>query len=81
IYCSFVSVSLQPDISSNCPSSSEHYHFKVQPLYFPLCRVLILAGATESTQRFYNAGLEKLNFQQASEDSRRHINSWVEQKT
>uniref|UniRef100_A0A670Z6L4 Serpin B6 n=1 Tax=Pseudonaja textilis TaxID=8673 RepID=A0A670Z6L4_PSETE len=35
----------------------------------------------ESTEKFYNAGLEKLNFKQASEDSRRHINAWVEEKT
>uniref|UniRef100_T1DIT7 Leukocyte elastase inhibitor n=1 Tax=Crotalus horridus TaxID=35024 RepID=T1DIT7_CROHD len=35
----------------------------------------------ESTQKFYHAGLEKLNFKQAAEDSRRHINAWVEEKT
>ncbi|XP_070796849.1 leukocyte elastase inhibitor-like isoform X2 [Pituophis catenifer annectens] len=40
-----------------------------------------LASFIESTQRFYHAGLEKLNFRQASEDSRRHINAWVEEKT
>ncbi|XP_060547124.1 leukocyte elastase inhibitor-like [Pantherophis guttatus] len=40
-----------------------------------------LASFIESTQRFYHAGLEKLNFTQASEDSRRHINAWVEEKT
>uniref|UniRef100_A0A8C5SSF2 Serpin B6 n=1 Tax=Laticauda laticaudata TaxID=8630 RepID=A0A8C5SSF2_LATLA len=40
-----------------------------------------LASFIESTEKFYNAGLEKLNFKQASEDSRRHINAWVEEKT
>ncbi|XP_015668246.1 serpin B6 [Protobothrops mucrosquamatus] len=40
-----------------------------------------LASFIESTQKFYHAGLEKLNFKQASEDSRRHINAWVEEKT
>ncbi|XP_058030538.1 leukocyte elastase inhibitor-like [Ahaetulla prasina] len=40
-----------------------------------------LASFVESTQRFYHAGLEKLNFKQGSEDSRRHINAWVEEKT
>uniref|UniRef100_A0A670Z9V4 Serpin domain-containing protein n=1 Tax=Pseudonaja textilis TaxID=8673 RepID=A0A670Z9V4_PSETE len=35
----------------------------------------------KSTEKFYHAGLEKLNFKQASEDSRRHINAWVEEKT
>ncbi|XP_070796843.1 serpin B6-like [Pituophis catenifer annectens] len=40
-----------------------------------------LASFIESTQRLYHAGLEKLNFTQASEDSRRHINAWVEEKT
>uniref|UniRef100_A0A670ZKD7 Serpin domain-containing protein n=1 Tax=Pseudonaja textilis TaxID=8673 RepID=A0A670ZKD7_PSETE len=40
-----------------------------------------LASFIESTEKFYHAGLEKLNFKQASEDSRRHINAWVEEKT
>ncbi|XP_058030547.1 leukocyte elastase inhibitor-like [Ahaetulla prasina] len=40
-----------------------------------------LASFIESTQRFYHSGLEKLNFKQGSEDSRRHINAWVEEKT
>ncbi|XP_070796851.1 serpin B6-like [Pituophis catenifer annectens] len=40
-----------------------------------------LASYIESTQKFYHAGVEKLNFTQASEDSRRHINAWVEEKT
>ncbi|XP_070603251.1 serpin B6-like [Erythrolamprus reginae] len=39
------------------------------------------ASFIESIQRFYRAGLEKLNFKQASEDSRRHINAWVKEKT
>uniref|UniRef100_A0A670ZCK3 Serpin B6 n=1 Tax=Pseudonaja textilis TaxID=8673 RepID=A0A670ZCK3_PSETE len=42
---------------------------------------LFLKSFIESTEKFYNAGLEKLNFKQASEDSRRHINAWVEEKT
>ncbi|XP_063154876.1 serpin B6-like [Candoia aspera] len=40
-----------------------------------------LASFIDSTQKFYHAGLEKLNFIQAPEDSRRHINAWVEEKT
>lgn len=40
-----------------------------------------LASFIDSTQKFYHAGLEKLNFSQAPEDSRRHINAWVEEKT
>ncbi|XP_070796853.1 leukocyte elastase inhibitor-like isoform X2 [Pituophis catenifer annectens] len=40
-----------------------------------------LASFIESIQRFYHAGVEKLNFTQASEDSRRYINAWVEEKT
>uniref|UniRef100_A0A8C6Y6A3 Serpin B6 n=1 Tax=Naja naja TaxID=35670 RepID=A0A8C6Y6A3_NAJNA len=40
-----------------------------------------LESYLESMQRFYNVGLEKLNFKEASEDSRRHINAWVEEKT
>ncbi|XP_070603265.1 serpin B6-like [Erythrolamprus reginae] len=40
-----------------------------------------LASFIESTEKFYHASLEKLNFKQASEDSRRHINAWVEEKT
>ncbi|XP_015685052.1 serpin B6, partial [Protobothrops mucrosquamatus] len=40
-----------------------------------------LASFLESTEKFYHAGLEKLNFKQAAEDSRRHINAWVEEKT
>ncbi|XP_070603239.1 leukocyte elastase inhibitor-like [Erythrolamprus reginae] len=57
---------------------------------YSLCLVNRLFGETsydfrasfiESIQRFYHAGLEKLNFKQASEDSRRHINDWVKEKT
>ncbi|KAK9403580.1 leukocyte elastase inhibitor-like [Crotalus adamanteus] len=39
-----------------------------------------LESFIESTQKFYHAGLEKLNFH-AAEYSRRHINAWVEEKT
>lgn len=42
---------------------------------------LFLKPFLESTQKFYHAGLEKLNFKQAAEDSRKHINAWVEEKT
>ncbi|XP_060544512.1 leukocyte elastase inhibitor-like [Pantherophis guttatus] len=57
---------------------------------YSLCLVNQLFGETsydflpsfiESIQRFYHAGVEKLNFTQASEDSRRYINAWVEEKT
>ncbi|KAM6454241.1 serpin B6-like [Liasis olivaceus] len=40
-----------------------------------------LASFIDSTQKFYHAGLEKLNFSEASEDSRTHINAWVEEET
>ncbi|KAL7984555.1 hypothetical protein Chor_003125 [Crotalus horridus] len=40
-----------------------------------------LESFIESTQKFYHAGLEKLNFKHAAEYSRRHINAWVEEKT
>ncbi|XP_032078399.1 serpin B6-like isoform X2 [Thamnophis elegans] len=40
-----------------------------------------LASYTESIQRLYHGGLEKVNFKQAPEDSRRHINAWVAEKT
>uniref|UniRef100_A0A8D0HMV2 Serpin B6 n=1 Tax=Sphenodon punctatus TaxID=8508 RepID=A0A8D0HMV2_SPHPU len=40
-----------------------------------------LAPFTESCQKFYHAELEKLDFSSASEDSRKHINDWVEEKT
>ncbi|XP_062986351.1 serpin B6-like [Elgaria multicarinata webbii] len=40
-----------------------------------------LAPFIDSSQKFYHAGLEKLNFSKASEDSRKHINAWVEEQT
>uniref|UniRef100_A0A8C8T0D8 Serpin B6 n=1 Tax=Pelusios castaneus TaxID=367368 RepID=A0A8C8T0D8_9SAUR len=36
---------------------------------------------TESCQKFYHAELEQLDFSRAAEDSRKHINAWVEGKT
>lgn len=35
----------------------------------------------ESSQKFYHAGLEQTDFKNASEDSRKQINGWVEEKT
>ncbi|XP_053876125.1 serpin B6-like isoform X2 [Malaclemys terrapin pileata] len=35
----------------------------------------------DSCQKFYHAELEQLGFSKASEDSRKHINAWVEEKT
>lgn len=35
----------------------------------------------ESSQKFYHAGLEKLNFMKAPEDARKHINTWVDEQT
>lgn len=35
----------------------------------------------DSSQKFYRAGLEKLDFIKASEDSRKYINNWVEEQT
>ncbi|XP_053102005.1 serpin B6-like isoform X1 [Hemicordylus capensis] len=40
-----------------------------------------LAPFTDSCQKFYHADLEKLNFVTKAEDSRKHINGWVEEKT
>uniref|UniRef100_A0A8D0DNI4 Serpin domain-containing protein n=1 Tax=Salvator merianae TaxID=96440 RepID=A0A8D0DNI4_SALMN len=40
-----------------------------------------LASFTDSTQKFYHAGLERLNFAEAVEDSRKKINTWVEDQT
>uniref|UniRef100_A0A8C0G278 Serpin B6 n=1 Tax=Chelonoidis abingdonii TaxID=106734 RepID=A0A8C0G278_CHEAB len=36
---------------------------------------------TDCCQKFYYAELEQLDFSRAAEDSRKHINSWVEEKT
>ncbi|KAG6920617.1 serpin family B member 6, partial [Chelydra serpentina] len=35
----------------------------------------------DSCQKFYHAELEQLDFARAAEDSRKHINAWVEEKT
>ncbi|KAH0617963.1 hypothetical protein JD844_016781 [Phrynosoma platyrhinos] len=35
----------------------------------------------DSSQKFYHASLEKHNFIKKSEDSRKHINTWVEEQT
>ncbi|XP_074843867.1 serpin B6-like [Carettochelys insculpta] len=35
----------------------------------------------DSCQKFYHAELEQLDFLNAAEDSRKHINTWVEEKT
>ncbi|XP_042318100.1 serpin B6 [Sceloporus undulatus] len=40
-----------------------------------------LAPFLDSSQKFYHANLEKLNFIKTSEDSRKHINTWVEEQT
>nr|XP_003225624.1 PREDICTED: serpin B6 [Anolis carolinensis] len=40
-----------------------------------------LAPFIDSSQKFYHAGLEKLNFIKTSEDCRKHINAWVEEQT
>ncbi|KAM8811376.1 serpin B6-like [Eudromia elegans] len=40
-----------------------------------------LSSFTESSQKFYHAGLEPTDFVHSSEDSRKQINSWVEEKT
>uniref|UniRef100_A0A6J0VAX0 Serpin B6 n=1 Tax=Pogona vitticeps TaxID=103695 RepID=A0A6J0VAX0_9SAUR len=40
-----------------------------------------LAPFIESSQKFYQASLEKLDFSQAPEDARKHINTWVEEQT
>ncbi|KAM9164765.1 serpin B6-like [Pangshura tecta] len=40
-----------------------------------------LATFIDCCQKFYHAELEQLDFSRAAEDSRKHINSWVEEKT
>ncbi|NWX91947.1 SPB6 protein, partial [Nothoprocta ornata] len=40
-----------------------------------------LSSFTESSQKFYHAGLEQTDFAHSSEDARKQINSWVEEKT
>nr|XP_027307490.2 serpin B6-like [Anas platyrhynchos]XP_038029936.1 serpin B6-like [Anas platyrhynchos] len=40
-----------------------------------------LSSFVESSQKFYHAGLEQTDFKNASEDSRKQINGWVEEKT
>ncbi|NXA48164.1 SPB6 protein, partial [Nothocercus julius] len=40
-----------------------------------------LQSFTESSQKFYHAGLEPTDFVHSSEDSRKQINDWVEEKT
>ncbi|XP_060630715.2 serpin B6-like [Anolis sagrei] len=40
-----------------------------------------LAPFIDSSQKFYQAGLEKLSFTKNSDDSRKHINAWVEEQT
>uniref|UniRef100_A0A8C0G4Y5 Serpin B6 n=1 Tax=Chelonoidis abingdonii TaxID=106734 RepID=A0A8C0G4Y5_CHEAB len=40
-----------------------------------------LATFIDSCQKFYHAELQQLDFSRAAEDSRKHINAWVEEKT
>ncbi|NXS42689.1 SPB6 protein, partial [Balaeniceps rex] len=40
-----------------------------------------LPSFTESSQKFYHAGLEQTDFMHAWEDSRKQINGWVEEMT
>ncbi|XP_060100252.1 serpin B6-like isoform X2 [Heteronotia binoei] len=40
-----------------------------------------LTTFTDACEKFYHAGLERLNFVATPDDCRRHINSWVEEKT
>ncbi|XP_034980720.1 serpin B6 [Zootoca vivipara] len=40
-----------------------------------------ISSFVDSSQKFYQAGLEKLDFIKASEDSRKYINNWVEEQT
>ncbi|KAM9163460.1 uncharacterized protein ACDP82_001228 [Pangshura tecta] len=40
-----------------------------------------LATFIDSCQKFYHSELEQLDFSRAAEDSRKHINAWVEEKT
>ncbi|XP_053253020.1 serpin B6-like [Podarcis raffonei] len=40
-----------------------------------------ISSFIDSSQKFYRAGLEKLDFIRASDDSRKYINNWVEEQT
>ncbi|XP_053253016.1 serpin B6-like [Podarcis raffonei] len=40
-----------------------------------------ISSFIDSSQKFYRAGLEKLDFIKASDDSRKYINNWVEEQT
>ncbi|XP_066482702.1 serpin B6-like [Tiliqua scincoides] len=40
-----------------------------------------LTSFTDTCQKFYHADLEKLNFCAKAEESRKHINTWVEEQT
>ncbi|NXN47454.1 SPB6 protein, partial [Rhinoptilus africanus] len=40
-----------------------------------------LSSFIESSQKLYHAGLEQTDFVNASEDSRKQINGWVEERT
>ncbi|NXT49011.1 SPB6 protein, partial [Pluvianellus socialis] len=40
-----------------------------------------LSSFIESSQKLYHAGLEQTDFLHASEDSRKQINGWVEERT
>ncbi|NXI67315.1 SPB6 protein, partial [Anseranas semipalmata] len=40
-----------------------------------------LSSFIEQSQKFYHAGLEETDFKNASEDSRKQINGWVEERT
>ncbi|NXP09360.1 SPB6 protein, partial [Thinocorus orbignyianus] len=40
-----------------------------------------ISSFIESSQKLYHAGLEQTDFVNASEDSRKQINGWVEEKT
>ncbi|XP_074135098.1 serpin B6-like [Sminthopsis crassicaudata] len=40
-----------------------------------------ISSFLESCQKFYNSNMEEVDFANASEEARKHINKWVEEKT
>lgn len=49
--------------------------------YFHGCIIVLSQSFKDSCLKFYEAELEELDFQGATEESRQHINTWVAKKT
>uniref|UniRef100_A0A8D0HDM0 Serpin B6 n=1 Tax=Sphenodon punctatus TaxID=8508 RepID=A0A8D0HDM0_SPHPU len=58
-----------------------NYFLRIANRLFGEVKFEFLASFTKALQQFYHAELEKLDFSSAPEESRKHINDWVEKKT